>query len=1347
MRAHLSRAMFSALVALTMLFSLLGYSPAAARPVESPQEDSFAHYTGMLQPGETVQPIYQLFGLPSLNVNLETQVPAVAGDGSIQLAVTDGAGSTAFANTILDGETLWANTTLTVGVNRFSLHNPTTLPLQYDLWLYYVPSDPYSWSGASQGAGEWASHVRLNFQTSGLYTFGFGTSQGRYQFELEDAYLQKTVESAGEVAYYVPAGQHLITVTQDTLLGATWGVQITASGATADTLPYHKTGGNLGGVGNDFTEEWLPVSLASASPVNLRLALTGQAGDALDVEVYAGSATTPLYTIPGVYGGEALWWTMNLPAGLSRIHLAGVAGNVATLAYDLTLAAQPNTPITWNGVSAQNGHHPHVRFNVPQEGLFNFQYGLGGGRYQFVVDDQFIQKTAEQTGSVIYYLPAGVHDLLLFQDSTAGTTSWSMDITPSGAVTDTLPYQKSGGELGGVGNGFTEEWLPLYLDSAAEVNFQMTLAGDLDDGLRAYLYHGETLVYTSPLVYGGETFWGTTELITGENHIQLVAAGGNAAPLEYQLTILPLPADTYTWNGEAKRNAGNSAMRFEASSAGIYHVRLDTPVGFAQVHVDGLADKDNQPALTSGHATEFDVPLSAGIHHLAVLQDALYITTTWSLLVAPSTANELIAQFSGTLVDGYPVHPQIPLFGTLDKKVNFRLQLPGNDGSGIVDLVVVDGNGTPNGVATVREGETVWGTAILKPGINTFSLAIHNPGSADLPYDLKVYEVGAAPYNWAGRSRGPSGDSSSHIRLEFPSSGLYTFGFGQESGRYQFTIDDEYIQKTVETEGAITYFVPAGEHLITVVEDSYTGANWNMEISASGAQTDTLPYHKAGGNLGGSQPLDFDTEWLPINLETATPVNFRLALTGTPTATMDILVYSGLGEATPAYTITNVHGGETVWWSTDLGAGISRISLKAHGGHLAYDLKLDAAPETPMSWSGVSLGYGNLSFLRFIAPQAGLYDFNYAAGTGRYQFLVSAANVAIAKTVETSGTVRYYLPAGMHRLIVFQDLVQPQTAWSLSIAPAGVATDSLPYAKEGGDLGGLGNVFTQESLPIYLNGAQQANFSLTLDGALGDGLVAYLYQGYTPVYTSPVLYGGETFWWNTELAMGANQLQLVAQNGNVAPLQYHLSVQAVPVLTQATPMVWSGLSKGSGGNSEVRLHAPVNAMYHVKLDVLSGFANILIANAPAGLQPRAGESVIEFDVPLGEGDYLFDIQQSTGYTTTSWTATVSVKSTLPPEITAVTPMTITNEAPAEVVIVGANFQPGAQVFISTTQLVSVTVVNASEIHVIIPAGMAPDVYDVKVVNPDNGWDVLEGGLAITLRVYRMYMPLMLRLEP
>jgi hypothetical protein len=232
----------SCLLVLALLLSLVsaglgGGISAPARAI-SPDAEIFVA-TGELVPGEVQAP-----GLPvysTRDVNLKFRVPDAPGDGAISLDFTDGTGATTFSGVALDGETLWATLTLTPGNNVFELQNVSGAggpELEYEVRLYETDDVPVVWEGESLGVGTWRSEIRLNFPASGIYEFGFGVTSGRYQFLVDDEYIQKTAEANAAVRYYVAAGVHRLRIQPDPAASTTaWTLQVSGPHDAVDTLP------------------------------------------------------------------------------------------------------------------------------------------------------------------------------------------------------------------------------------------------------------------------------------------------------------------------------------------------------------------------------------------------------------------------------------------------------------------------------------------------------------------------------------------------------------------------------------------------------------------------------------------------------------------------------------------------------------------------------------------------------------------------------------------------------------------------------------------------------------------------------------------------------------------------------------------------------------------------------------------------------------------------------------------------------------------------------------------------------------------------------------------------------
>jgi len=72
-----------------------------------------------------------------------------------------------------------------------------------------------------------------------------------------------------------------------------------------------------------------------------------------------------------------------------------------------------------------------------------------------------------------------------------------------------------------------------------------------------------------------------------------------------------------------------------------------------------------------------------------------------------------------------------------------------------------------------------------------------------------------------------------------------------------------------------------------------------------------------------------------------------------------------------------------------------------------------------------------------------------------------------------------------------------------------------------------------------------------------------------------------------------------------------------------------------------------------------------------------------------------------------------------PHVDSVTPDSGFNDQATPITIDGANFQPGATVFLDAIELQSVTFVNANRLQATVQAGLTPGTYDLIVTNPDE----------------------------
>lgn len=1280
-------------------------------------QSPFFSLNGTLNPGQTISPIFPL-GTPQRQINFSLEA---AGSGPLSLVITNGSGGGVWNGQAQSGETLWGTGTLTNGNNKMQLTNNGGAPVNFDLNLYDLPPTPYTWSGSAAPSGL-NSEVRVNFPSSGLYTFDFSVNGGgRFQFSLDGDHIQKSIVANATADLYVAAGVHTLEIVQDPTGGqVNWSVDLTYTGSTSDSLPYTATG-------TDISEEWLPIFLDNAAQVNVVTSVSGAAGDTLDVEI-ANPAFSPS-AVSNIYTGEEHWMTLDLPAGLSYIHLAANGGYVD---YNLSLDALPTTNYTWSGTADPAGENSHARLTFASDGLYTFNFGTGSGeRYQFLLDiggESYIQNTIEANGVITSFVPAGTHDLILDQDTTTGA-DWEVAIAFNASGNTPIPYTKEGGDIGGAGNDFTQEWLPIAQGAGGTVNMRFEASGATTDSFVIAIYQdgSSTPDYIISQVLGTEELWATFDLSAGINLIRIVADGGNAGPMSYDLLVDNIPGGgNAAWNGNSLAAGLNAAYTVNFPSAGLYRFSLNSPDGFANLVLDDnlLTGLDSFGAV----ATTYDIMVNAGPHEIHTIQDPAYSTTEWSASVQPITAATSFFTFNGSLDPGDSVTPVFPV-NVSALPFNFEMAV---SGGGPVHLTIENGSAGTVWDGQGENGETVWGTGSLTNGSNTF--AITNNGGSAATVSLVLYTVPTVPYTWSGEAN-PGGENST-AQLTFPTSGLYTFNLDVTSGRYQFLLNTDYIRKTAESDTTVTYFVPAGTHTLTLLQDTAVGADWSVNITGPGGGNDTLPYSKNGGDLGGPGN-DFTEEWLPIQLSAGTQANLSLALNGTTGDSLFLEVFAGSPPASSIYS-TTIYADETRWASFDLPAGTSLIQLTADNGNssdVAYDLDIASLPTPPTTWSGTAAPNGGHSSARMVFPTAGLYTFNFGLSGGRYQFHLNED--FIQKTVETPGSVTLFVPAGTHDLTIVQD-TGSGADWSVNVTGPGPAVDSLPYTKSGGNIGGGGNDFTEEWFPINPGADTPVNLRLDVNGSTADNLVLELRNmaNTATLLTLDPVYGSEQLWATVDLPAAGALVHLSAAGGNAADLSYDLAVVELPT----PPTTWEGVSLDVGLQSTIRMSATISGTYLVQVNLPDGFANIEIDDAPSAAEMPANASAsgfyYEFETPLSNGEHTFTTVQDTSFTVTTWVVTTTLLSADAPAVFSTDIDLASDATTTPLTIFGFNFMPGITAALddgsSTFPLSTITYVSSSEISAVIPAGLPVGVYDIVVTNPDSK----TGSLADALEIYQ-----------
>jgi hypothetical protein len=636
------------LVALLLALLSLATAPAdAAQPGEE-----LVNSSGALSAGQTfTTPLYS----PGSPTNIRLSVAGGTLGDAVTMKLLNGS-AVVKSWVVQSDETSWGYATLPATNGQLSLHNDSGKILTYTLIAYARDTTPRiaegltAWSGIARGNGLQSS-IQLLVPAAGRYRFTLGATGGSFQLKVDANYILKTVvpgkaPNPSDSVYYLSTGVHTFAIVHDpaaTLVN--WNMALTSLG-DIDAVPSSESGHVLGG-GAFFAEERVPLQVGAARPVNLSITVTGAANDSLVVELYNGA--TKVFTSSKVYGGEVAWWSSSLAAGANSLRIVA-AGNSAALAYMVSVNPVVQTPFTWSGVTygntaRANSGHSSIQLTFPAAGLYRFTLGASAGRYQLLLDDRYLQKTVTDTTSTVFtaFVSAGSHKLLMAQDPAAATTRWSVAVTTATGASDALPFSRAGGTLGGAGNAFREEWLPLRAAAAGPINLKVTATGAASDSLRVELYNSGQLVYSAATVYGGEVFWGNAALATGTNLIHIIAGAGNSGQLGYQIELRTVASIPTTWQGVARNTGLNSVVQLNAPVAGTYVVTLTVSEGSGQVLIDqtALAALRVRPDLSpTASTTVLHVPLSAGMHTFKCQQDPSQPRTVWQIATGLRRADQ-----------------------------------------------------------------------------------------------------------------------------------------------------------------------------------------------------------------------------------------------------------------------------------------------------------------------------------------------------------------------------------------------------------------------------------------------------------------------------------------------------------------------------------------------------------------------------------------------------------------------------------------------------------------------------------------------------------------------------------
>lgn len=587
--------------------------------------------------------------------NFRLSVSGGAASDTITLTLRDNAANPLKSWVVRSGETAWGYADIPAG-SSLLLQNNSSAALNYALSAYSrgnvanIAEGETTWSGAALGDGGSSTNsaIQLIVPTAGLYTFTLNAAQGSYQLDVDSNYIRKNVVSGSspdpaDSTYYLGVGIHTFTIIQDPTAAAltNWSVKLDFVGGS-DTLPNVENSAQLGGgLGSGtFNAEATPIYLAAAQPVNMQIAVTGSSADSLSLELSHG--TTPVFTSSPVSGGEVVWVTTELAAGVNRLRVTADGGNSAPLAYAITTSPIGQPGFSWSGVSyGPNPGNSTIRLTFPADGLYRFTMAASSGRYQFLLADSYLKKVITASGAdFTAFIPAGTHQLVIDQDSTTNT-AWSVDIASTETPSDSLPYPQAGTTLGGGGNDFGEEWLPIHLTADTPVNIKVIAQGsNAGDSLSVELYNspGGLPVFTAGNVYKDEIYWATSQLVSGTNLLRIGANAGNTAAMSYQIEVMGVAAIPTTWSGVSLGNGLNSTVQLIAPEDGVYNVTMTVSVGAGQVQINNATLAQQEAGLASS-STTLRVPLSAGPHTFVFQQDPGQPTTEWQIATSLRRGN------------------------------------------------------------------------------------------------------------------------------------------------------------------------------------------------------------------------------------------------------------------------------------------------------------------------------------------------------------------------------------------------------------------------------------------------------------------------------------------------------------------------------------------------------------------------------------------------------------------------------------------------------------------------------------------------------------------------------------
>lgn len=633
--------------------------------------------------------------------------------------------------------------------------------------------------------------------------------------------------------------------------------------------------------------------------------------------------------------------------------------------------------------------------------------------------------------------------------------------------------------------------------------------------------------------------------------------------------------------------------------------------------------------------------------HFMLAATLIFSFLMWGYVkpIHAAAPGESIISSAGSVPAGS--HVTIALYDTGSANVSFKL--PASSSTENLTLALMKGTDT---IASWKaySGEHIWGFATIPSGAR---IEIRNPGLNALPYELAIYARSQLPAiaeglsSWSGTAMAAGIQSSS--QFDVPTAGLYGFSLTAASGAYQLSVDNTTILKTVSASytpdaNDSIYYLSAGTHTFSILQNTNTPQTaWNVALTFLGGM-DSLPSAETSGILGGFA----SQEHIPFMLTEANLVNVRVAVTGLATESVVVSLYNADTKVAES---ARVFGGEVAWFTGSVAVGSNALYITTTSqSQLGYEMNMSAVANVPATITGIAYGapfHGSAdrSQYRMAFPTSGLYSFQLASSSGRFQFTLG--DNFLQRTIDSSAALSFtaFVPEGVQTLSIFQDPAVAASSWSITVNPTDTQVDSLPFTAVSRPFGASGDSYRAEWVPLRFSTAKPANYIIKAYGAASDSISVNLFQGDTQVGTLNTIYGGEALWLSSTIAKDLNRLLVQAAANNTGPISYEISILDIPNI----PTNLSGVSYGQGLNSTHTINAPLRGVYTFTVSFSEGAGVMTVeslsqtAAAPSTIVLPANASQTVIRVPLEAGLHTIKITQDAAVTRSAWSLDIQTR--------------------------------------------------------------------------------------------------------